>query len=172
LAAGIMKIAFRINGRPATCETVPGTTLLTALRRDLGLTGTKDGCSTGECGACTVIVDGEPVASCLMLAAQAEGRSVVTIEGLAAADGSLHPVQQGFLEEGGVQCGFCTPGMIMAAAALLERNTDPTVSEIQDGISGNLCRCTGYSKIVRSIQTAARIKRDHERTGAGPAARR
>ena len=152
-------IKFKLNGKDVECEAPEGATLLELLRRDFLLTGTKEGCSMGECGACTVIVDGEPVTSCLMMAAQADGTVVTTIEGLGLASGEhLHPVQQGFLEEGGVQCGFCTPGMVMAAAALLERTPDPTVAEIHCGISGNLCRCTGYAKIVRAIQTAARRK--------------
>lgn len=152
-------ITFSLNGKSVSCDAPDGATLLELLRREFLLTGTKEGCSMGECGACTVLVDGEPVTSCLMMAAQAEGTKVVTIEGLAKGE-ELHPVQQGFIEEGGVQCGFCTPGMIMAAAALLERTPDPTVAEIHCGISGNLCRCTGYAKIIRAIQTAARRKRE------------
>jgi aerobic-type carbon monoxide dehydrogenase small subunit (CoxS/CutS family) len=152
-------ITFKLNGKDVECEAPEGATLLELLRRDFLLTGTKEGCSMGECGACTVIVDGEPVTSCLMMAAQADGTNVLTIEGL-AKEGELHPVQQAFLTEGGVQCGFCTPGMIMAAAALLERNGDPTVPDIHVGISGNLCRCTGYAKIVCAIQKAARLKRE------------
>jgi aerobic-type carbon monoxide dehydrogenase small subunit (CoxS/CutS family) len=156
--ASEQKIHFRLNGRPIEGTVAGGMTLLEMLRRQFYLTGTKEGCSMGECGACTVIVDGEPVTSCLMMAAQVDGREVTTIEGLACG-GELHPVQQGFLDEGGVQCGFCTPGMIMAAAALLQQNPEPTVAQIHEGISGNLCRCTGYAKIVQSIQTAARIRR-------------
>ena len=160
-----IEIKFRLNGREVTCSAPAGFTLLELLRREFLLTGTKEGCSMGECGACTVIVDGEPVTSCLMMAAQAEGTEVITVEGL-SENGQLHPVQQGFLEEGGVQCGFCTPGMCVAAAALLEKNADPTVAEIHVGISGNLCRCTGYAKIVRAIQTAARLKRSQGKAEA------
>ena len=152
-------ITFSLNGKDVTCDVPEGATLLELLRRDFLLTGTKEGCSMGECGACTVLVNGEPVTSCLMMGAQADGTRVVTIEGLSNGP-DLHPVQQGFIEEGGVQCGFCTPGMVMAAAALLERTPDPTVSEINCGISGNLCRCTGYAKIIRAIQTAARLRRE------------
>ena len=158
-------VTFKLNGKDVECEAPEGATLLELLRREFLLTGTKEGCSMGECGACTVIVDGEPVVSCLTMAAQADGTVVTTIEGLAEGE-ALHPVQQGFIEEGGVQCGFCTPGMIMAAAALLDRTPDPTVAEIQCGISGNLCRCTGYAKIVRAIQTAARLKRDQTKATA------
>ena len=123
----------------------------------------------GECGACTVVVDGEPVTSCLMLAVQADTKTVTTIEGLSCGE-KLHPVQEGFVAEGGVQCGFCTPGMVMAAAALLAKNPDPSPSEIEEGIGGNLCRCTGYTKIIRAIQTAAQLMRQGRATTRGAGA--
>jgi len=125
------------------------------LRDDLGLTGTKEGCGKGECGACTVLIDGKPVNSCLMFAYQANGSKVTTIEGL-EENGELHPLQEAFVEEGAVQCGFCTPGMIMAAKAILDANPKPTREEIRQGISGNLCRCTGYVKIINAIEAAAK----------------
>jgi carbon-monoxide dehydrogenase small subunit len=130
--------------------------LLDVIREDLGLTGTKEGCGLGECGACTVIMDGKTVNSCLVLAAEADGKEITTVEGVADGD-RLHPVQQAFLDEGGLQCGFCTPGMIMSAKALLDENPDPTDDEIRRGIAGNLCRCTGYTKIIRSIRTASKM---------------
>ena len=128
--------------------------LLSVLREDVGLTGTKEGCDDCECGACMVLVDGQPVNSCSYLAIQTVGREITTIEGV-AADDTLHPIQQAMLDEGGVQCGFCTPGMIMSAHALLERTPEPTVEDIRIGLSGNLCRCTGYARIIEAISTAA-----------------
>jgi carbon-monoxide dehydrogenase small subunit len=128
-------------------------TLLEVIRDEIGLTGTKNGCGAGECGACTVLLDGEPVNSCLVLAHEADGLEVVTIEGLAHGD-QLHPVQQAFVAQGAIQCGFCTPGMVMSAKALLDRNPDPTRQEILDGLRGNLCRCTGYVKIVDAVEAA------------------
>jgi len=133
----------------------PRQSLLQLLREELHLTGTKEGCSEGECGACTVLLDGKTVDSCLIFALEAQGREVTTIEGLAQGD-QLHPVQKAFAEYGAVQCGFCTPGMILAAKALLDSNPHPSELEIRQGISGNLCRCTGYVKIVEAIQAAAR----------------
>jgi len=124
------------------------------LREDLNLTGTKEGCGAGECGACTILVDGESRLSCLMLAAQLEGRSVTTIEGIASED-RLHPLQEAFVEHGAVQCGFCIPGMVLSAVDLLQRNPNPTRMEIRQGLSGNLCRCTGYQKIVDAVEKAA-----------------
>ena len=139
-------------------------TLLEMLRNDLGLNGTKEGCGTGDCGACTVLLDGKPVNSCLVLAADAHGRSVTTVEGL-EKDGKLDPLQEAFVEEGAVQCGFCTPGMLMAAKGLLDENPGPTEGEIRRGITGNLCRCTGYVRIVRAIQKSALAQGRHESSG-------
>ena len=125
-------------------------TLIEAIRDKIGLTGTKEGCSVGECGTCTVLMDGKPIYSCLMLAVDAEGKEILTIEGLADSDG-LHPIQKSFIDHGAVQCGFCTPGMILTTTALLDENPNPTEEEIKKAISGNLCRCTGYSKIIEAI---------------------
>jgi carbon-monoxide dehydrogenase small subunit len=143
-----------VNGEPAEAAVAPYKTLLEVLREDLGLTGTKHGCELGECGACTVLLDGEPVLSCLVLAAECEGRSVQTIEGLARGP-ELHPLQAAFTDFGGSQCGYCTPGVIMTAKALLERNPSPTAQEIKEATAGNLCRCTGYNQIVEAIEGAA-----------------
>lgn len=147
-------VSVFVNGERVEREVPASRTLLEFLREDLGLTGTKEGCGKGECGACTVLLDGAPVNSCLVLAYQADGRSVTTIEGL-SQDGSLHPIQEAFVTEGAVQCGFCTPGMILAAKALLDTNPAPSREEIRRGISGNLCRCTGYAKIIKAIEVAA-----------------
>jgi carbon-monoxide dehydrogenase small subunit len=147
-------VNLTVNGQNYRLETRPNQTLLYLLREELGLTGTKDGCSEGECGACTVLLDGEPVNACLVLAGQANGREVLTIEGL-AHNGALHPVQQAFVESAAVQCGFCTPGLIMSSVALLERIPNPTANEIRTALGGNLCRCTGYTKIVEAVQRAA-----------------
>ena len=147
-------ITTTVNGDPAEFLTDPQTTLLDALRDELGLTGSKEGCGSGDCGACSVIVDGRLVCSCLMLAAEAEGRRVETIEGLAQG-GVLHPLQQQFLEHAALQCGFCTPGVLVAAKALLDRNPNPDETEIRYWLAGNLCRCTGYDKIVRAVVDAA-----------------
>lgn len=150
-----LTITITVNGRQHVLERVPvNRTLLDLLRWDLGLTGTKEGCGEGECGACTVLLDGQPVNSCLVLAVQADGRQVLTVEGLAAG-GNLHPLQQAFIEEGAVQCGYCTPGMLMAAAALLAHNPSPSEEEVRQAISGNLCRCTGYRSIIKAILRAA-----------------
>jgi len=135
-------------------ELEPGRTLLSVLRGELGLTGSKEGCDDSECGACMVLVDGQPVNSCSYLALQAAGRQVTTVEGLASGT-KLHPLQQAFLDHGGVQCGFCTPGMLISATALLAANSDPTEDEIRAGLSGNLCRCTGYVGIVAAVRSAA-----------------
>jgi aerobic carbon-monoxide dehydrogenase small subunit len=150
-----MVLETTINGEAAELLVQPYHTLLEALRETAGLTGTKEGCGTGDCGACTVHVDGQPVASCLMLAMQVRGRNVRTVEGLASADGALHPVQNAFVKHGVPQCGFCIPGMIMSASALLEENPAPTDEEIRLGIAGNLCRCTGYTKMVAAIAEVA-----------------
>ena len=153
-------INLKVNGQPYEVAVEPRWTLLETVREELRLTGSKEGCGTGDCGACSMILRGPQdergrlVTSCLMLAAQADGRDVTTIEGL-ARNGDLHPVQRAFVETGGVQCGFCTPGMIMAAASLLERNPSPTLEEIREGLAGNLCRCTGYTKIYEAVQAAA-----------------
>ena len=149
-----MQINLEVNGEPRSAEAEPRTLLVHFLREHLGLTGTHWGCDTTNCGACVVLVDGEPVKSCTMLAAMAEGHDVRTVEGL-ERDGALDPVQQGFVEEHGLQCGFCTPGMMLTARALLDRNPDPTDAEIRVAISGQICRCTGYAMIVRSIRWAA-----------------
>ncbi len=147
-------LRFTVNDEPTEVLVQPYVTLLDALREDLGLTGPKEGCGTGDCGACTVHLDGAPVASCLMLALQARGRSVRTIEGLGAI-GALHPLQDAFVRHGVPQCGFCIPGVLMAAAALLAETKHPTEEEIRYGIAGNLCRCTGYTKMVAAISEAA-----------------
>ena len=148
-------MTLTVNGTPYEVALEPHQSLLQLLREELHLTGTKEGCSEGECGACTVLLDGKTVDSCLIFALEAQGQEVTTIEGLAQGD-QLHPVQKAFAEYGAVQCGFCTPGMILAAKALLDSNPHPTELEIRQGISGNLCRCTGYVKIVEAIQAAAR----------------
>jgi|SRR5450755_219997 carbon-monoxide dehydrogenase small subunit len=145
---------LHINGADVDCAFNPNKTLLEVLREDAHLTGTKHGCEMGHCGACTVIIDGAPILSCLFLAVEAVGRDVRTVEGL-ATDGELHPVQRAFAESGGAQCGYCTPGFIMSAVALLERNPAPTRGELLQGLSGNLCRCTGYIKIIEAVETAA-----------------
>src|SRR5690349_24804077 len=146
---------LKVNGIAYPLELDAGRTLLTVLRGEVGLTGAKEGCDDSECGACMVLLDGQPVNSCSYLALQADGREIVTIEGLAGEDGQLHPLQQAFLDQGGVQCGFCTPGMLISAKALLDRNPSPDEDEIRLALSGNLCRCTGYSGIVRAVQVAA-----------------
>lgn len=148
-------ISLVVNGEQVEAAVEPNTTLVQFLREDLGLTGTKHGCGLGDCGACTVIMDGKPVNSCLVLAVQANGRNILTIEGL-AENGKLHPIQEAFVNKGAIQCGFCTPGMILSAKALLAENPRPTEQEIRMAISGNLCRCTGYQKIVEAIQEAAK----------------
>lgn len=148
------QVTLTVNGKSHKLSVPPWRTLLEVIREDLGLTGTKEGCSLGECGACTIIMDGKTVNSCLVLATEADGKQITTIEGLAEGD-KLHPVQQAFIENGGLQCGFCTPGMIMSAKVLLDENRSPTKEEIRRGIAGNLCRCTGYTKIIESIEAAA-----------------
>ncbi len=144
-----------VNGKPRSASVPPETTLLQLLRDNFSLTGAKLGCDVGDCGACTVLVDGKPVNACLMLAAQAAGREVLTIEGLATAD-RLHPLQVAFENHASLQCGFCGPGIILAAKALLDEKQDPTPHEIRDAIAGNLCRCTGYTKILEAVVEAAR----------------
>ena len=152
-----VSISFTLNGDTVTAEVPPSWTLLKALREYFELTGAKEGCGAGECGACTVIVDGEAVNSCLYPVLEVEGKAVTTIEGVAGKDGALHPLQQAFIENNGVQCGFCTSGMIMAAKSLLDQNPAPTEGEIRKAIAGNLCRCTGYVQIVESIEKAAEM---------------
>lgn len=147
---------LKINGESRELHIEPYRTLLDVLRNEAGLTGTKKGCDVGDCGACTVLVDGKPVNSCLMLGVEAQGHDIVTIEGLQPAPDRLHPLQEAFVRFGGAQCGFCTPGMIMMAAALLAENPKPSEDEIRFGIAGNICRCTGYTKIVEAIQAAAK----------------
>ncbi|HDP37347.1 MAG TPA: (2Fe-2S)-binding protein [Candidatus Atribacteria bacterium] len=149
-----LKIELTINGKKRKVETTTSTRLLDLIRDDLHLTGTKEGCGKGECGACTVIMNGELIASCLVLAPQADGAVIATIEGIGGG-GHLDPIQEAFIETGAVQCGFCTPGMILAAKKLLEENPHPDEEEIKRGISGNLCRCTGYQKIFDAIKLAA-----------------
>ena len=149
-----MILRFRLNGRPVEVDAPPGRRLLDLLREDLGLIGTKEGCGEGECGACTVLVDGKPRLSCLTLAIQVEGKEVLTVEGLAQS-GKLHPLQEAFIETAGVQCGFCTPGFLMVAYALLLENPNPTKEEVREGLSGSLCRCTGYEQIVEAVLRAA-----------------
>jgi len=148
-------LKFTVNGRPQELWVRASHTLSQVLRDDLGLLGTKVGCGEGECGACTVMVDGRTVASCLMLAVEAEGSEVMTIEGLAAEDGALHPVQEAFVEAGAIQCGYCTPGMVMSTVALLKKHPRPDEAQIREGLTGNLCRCTGYQKIFEAVQSAS-----------------
>ena len=147
-------VEFTVNGDEYDCLAEPHETLLDALRDKLMLTGTKEGCATGDCGACSVMVDGRLICSCLMLAAEADGAKVETIEGMAAG-GELHPLQQKFLDMNGLQCGICTPGFLVAAKALLDRNPNPTETEVRFWLAGNLCRCTGYDKIIRAVMDAA-----------------
>ncbi len=157
-----MKICFSLNGEKIETDAPPDRRVVDLLREDFDLTGTKEGCGEGECAACTILVDGESRLSCLMLAPQLEGRKVTTIEGL--KDGErLHPLQEAFVEFGAVQCGFCSPGMILSAVDLLRRNPDPTRTEIREGISGNLCRCTGYQKIVDAVEAAADKMKEEDR---------
>ena len=155
-------ITTTVNGDPAEFLTDPGTTLLDALRDELQLTGSKEGCGSGDCGACSVIVDGRLVCSCLMLAVEAEGRRIETIEGLAHGT-ELHPLQQKFLEHAALQCGFCTPGLLVASKALLDANPDPTEEEARYWLAGNLCRCTGYDKVIRAVMDAAAEMRQERR---------
>jgi carbon-monoxide dehydrogenase small subunit len=148
-------IRLIVNGESYEALVKPNSTLLDVLRDHLRLTGTKRGCDAGDCGSCTVIMDGRPVNACLVLALKANGREITTIEGLSKGTTKLHPIQEAFVEQGAIQCGFCTPGMILTAKALLDRNPHPTEEEIRAGIAGNLCRCTGYIRIVEAIKAAA-----------------
>ena len=153
-----MNITLRVNGEEYDLLLYPHRTLAEVLREELHLTGAKQSCNEGACGTCTVLIDGIPARSCLLLAMEMEGREITTIEGL-AREGALHPVQQAFVDHYAIQCGFCTPGMILTATALLARNPDPTEEEIREAISGNVCRCTGYTKIVEAIQAASQTMR-------------
>jgi len=148
------RLELIVDGLPLSAVVEPDRTLLRVLRDDLGRTGTKEGCDDSECGACMVLVDGRPVNSCSYLALQAAGRQITTVEGLAGTD-ELHPLQRAFLEGGGIQCGFCTPGMLISAAALIATDPDPSEDAIRDALAGNLCRCTGYQPIIRAVQRAA-----------------
>ncbi len=150
-----MQVETTVNGKAMSADVEPRTLLVHYLRDELELTGTNVGCDTSSCGACTVHIDGESVKSCTMLAAQARGAEITTIEGMASADGTLHPMQAAFMECHGLQCGYCTPGMVMAASSLLKENPNPTEQEVREGLEGNLCRCTGYHNIVKSVLTAA-----------------
>lgn len=153
-ASSSISVTLEVNDEPRTSTVPAGTTLLSLLRDHLSLTGAHRGCDSGRCGACTVLLDGDPVKSCTVLAGQADGSSVTTVEGLADGD-ELHPVQSALCEMHGLQCGFCTPGIVVSAASLLDENPSPTREEIQRALQGNLCRCTGYTKIIQSIETAA-----------------
>ena len=150
-----IKLTMTVNKKTVETEIEPFARLLDVLRDDFGFTGVKEGCGIGECGACTIIMNGKKVNSCMILAAQAQGAEILTVEGVENADGSMHPVQEAFLEKGAVQCGFCTPGMVISSYHLLSENQDPTDQEIKEAISGNLCRCTGYKQIINAVQTAA-----------------
>jgi carbon-monoxide dehydrogenase small subunit len=148
------KIQFALNGKSTTLEVPNHSLLLDLLRDEIGLTGTKEGCGTGDCGACTVYLNGKPVNSCLVLSGELDGADIVTIEGLKIGP-ELHPIQKAFIQDGGAQCGYCTPGMLMMSKALLDENLNPTEEEIRYALSGNLCRCTGYAKIIQAVQDAA-----------------
>ena len=152
------QLIITVNGKEYELQIEPSATLLNVLREDLGLTSAKEGCGIGECGACTVIVDGVTVNACLILAMEAQGSQITTIEGLADVE-KLHPIQQAFMDVGGLQCGFCTPGMILSTKALLDANASPTDEEIKKGLEGNFCRCTGYTKIIESVKVAAQKMR-------------
>jgi carbon-monoxide dehydrogenase small subunit len=160
-----MKLSLTVNGTPRSCEVHPLSRLLDVLREPLALCGTKEGCGEGECGACSVMLDGQLVNSCLVPALQAQGGDVLTIEGVAPSPQTLDRVQQAFIEHGGAQCGICTPGMILAARALLQRHPQPTLDQIREGLAGNLCRCTGYTRIFESIVSACQTSQGH---GQGP----
>jgi carbon-monoxide dehydrogenase small subunit len=158
-------IELNVNGEHYEVAVEPQRTLLEVLREKLGLTGTKKACDEGQCGSCTVLMDGKPVSSCLVLALEAQGKDILTIEGLSTG-GQLHPLQQAFVDLGAIQCGYCTPGMILAGKALLDENPSPTEDEVRGAISGNLCRCTGYAKIVEAILSASKVLQEAQ---GGPA---
>jgi len=164
----MQSIRLAINGGPCDVMVNPEESLLQLLRDELGLKGTKEGCGTGYCGACTVLVDGAPVNSCLFFAVDADRHEVTTIEGLATNDGTMHPLQSAFVKAGGLQCGFCTPGVIMSAAALLAEHPAPSESEVRASLAGNICRCTGYQSIVNAVLTAAEELRTQGRAGERP----
>lgn len=155
------EISFTLNGKPYALSVKPWRTLLELIREDLSFTGTKEGCGQGECGSCTVIMGGKTVNSCLVPALEADNQEIITIEGLVDGD-NLHPIQDAFVEQAGMQCGFCTPGMIISAKALLDKNPNPSEEEIREGIAGNFCRCTGYTKIIESISAAAEAMKGGE----------
>lgn len=155
-------LSIIVNGDRYDLMVRPLTKLVDVLREDLNITGAKKGCAEGECGACTVIMDGQPVSSCLVLALQADGKEITTIEGLEEEDGTLHPLQESFMNSAAIQCGYCSPGMIMMGKALLKINPDPTDEEIRAALSGNLCRCTGYQQIVEAVRTAAEVMQGGE----------
>jgi carbon-monoxide dehydrogenase small subunit len=159
-----MKVEFVLNRKSQSLKVQPWRTLLDVLRHDLGLKGVKEGCGQGECGACTVILNGKAVLSCLILIPMVQGCSITTIEGVETEEG-LHPLQEAFVEHGAIQCGFCTPGMILSAKACLDENPHPSVQEIKESISGNLCRCTGYQKIVKAISSVADFHKDWDYNG-------
>ena len=148
-------VEFKLNGKNVSCDVCPKEVLVDTIRNTFALTGTKKACGTGDCGACTVLIDGAAVRSCIYLTCMAAGREITTIEGIAPAPGELHPVQQAFVEAGAIQCGYCTPGMVLAAVALLRQNPNPTLDEVKLALSGNLCRCTGYFKIFEAVLLAA-----------------
>lgn len=156
-----LRITFRLNRKEIQIEAAPDRRVSDVLREDLGLTGTKESCGAGDCGACTILVDGESRLSCLMLAAQLQGHEITTIEGL-AEDQRMHLLQKTFVEHGAIQCGFCTPGIVLASLDLLKRNPNPTRAQIREGLAGNLCRCTGYQKIVDAVQAAAESFQEEE----------
>jgi carbon-monoxide dehydrogenase small subunit len=156
-----MKIRFTVNGKKVDLEVTAESRLLDLLRDDLHLTGTKEGCGEGECGACTVLIDGKAVNSCLVLAPQADGKDILTVEGLAKGD-KLHPIQRAFVEKGAVQCGFCTPGFIMSTYALLKEIPNPSNEEVMTALEGNLCRCTGYTKIIEAVHYAAKLMQEEK----------
>jgi carbon-monoxide dehydrogenase small subunit len=158
----LVEITLKVNGIRYAVDVKPQRTLVEVLRETLGLTGTKKSCNEGECGACTVLMDGKPAASCLVLAIDAQGKEILTIEGLSQGE-NLHPIQRAFLKHGGIQCGFCTPGMVMSAKAFLDEHPTPTPTEIRKAISGNLCRCTGYQQIVDSIMGASHMMKRESR---------
>lgn len=161
----MISLTFLLNGKTITMKTLSDRRVIDLIREDLGLTGTKEGCGTGECGACTILVDGESRLSCLMLAAQLEGRSITTVEGLDGKENETGAIQAAFIRHGAVQCGFCTPGMVMAVSDLLKRESEPDRARIREGISGNLCRCTGYQKIVDAVEAVVTEMRGKGKEG-------